>query len=60
MMNNICFLLLIFFIISVRAQETIKALFIGNSYTASNNLPQLVSQIALSCGDTLIYDSNTP
>lgn len=32
----------------------------GNSYTAVNNLPQLISDVALSAGDTLIFDSNTP
>lgn len=42
------------------AQKSYKALFIGNSYTAYNNLPKLVSDVALSAGDTLIYDSNTP
>lgn len=40
--------------------QTKKALFLGNSYTAANNLPNLVYQLALSNGDTLIYDSNTP
>jgi hypothetical protein len=35
-------------------------LFIGNSYTYVNNLPDLVKQIALSFGDSLIYDSSTP
>jgi hypothetical protein len=42
------------------AQQTRRVLFIGNSYTAGNNLPQLTSQLALSAGDTLIFDSNTP
>jgi hypothetical protein len=35
-------------------------LFLGNSYTGVNNLPQMVSQLATSAGDTLVYDSNTP
>ncbi|MBK7888801.1 MAG: PKD domain-containing protein [Bacteroidetes bacterium] len=51
-------LLLCPFII-VTAQTT-SVLFIGNSYTASNNLPQLFSDLALSMGDTVIVDSNTP
>lgn len=42
------------------AQETKRVLFLGNSYTASNNLPNLVSQMATNTGDILIYDSNTP
>lgn len=42
------------------AQDTKRVLFLGNSYTASNNLPNLVSQMATNTGDILIYDSNTP
>lgn len=37
-----------------------KVLFIGNSYTGVNNLPNLVYDVALSLGDTIQYDSNTP
>lgn len=37
-----------------------KVLWIGNSYTAVNNLPSLTYNLALSAGDTLTYDSNTP
>ncbi len=40
--------------------QTQRVLFLGNSYTAVNNLPQLVSDLALSAQDTLIFDSNTP
>ncbi len=40
--------------------KTIKALFIGNSYTQVNNLPEIIKQMALSTGDTLEYSSNTP
>ncbi|MBK9318567.1 MAG: hypothetical protein IPM91_06900 [Bacteroidetes bacterium] len=43
----------------VISQQT-KILFIGNSYTASNNLPQLFTDLALSMGDTVFVDSNTP
>jgi PKD repeat protein len=39
---------------------TKRALFLGNSYTGVNNLPQMVANIATSMGDTFIYDSNTP
>jgi hypothetical protein len=35
-------------------------LFIGNSYTYYNNLPSLVSNIALSFGDTVNTESSTP
>jgi hypothetical protein len=40
--------------------QTKKVLWIGNSYTSVNNLPLLTSNLALSAGDTIIYDSNTP
>lgn len=40
--------------------QTYDVLFLGNSYTAANNLPLMVSEIALSLGDTVNYDSNTP
>ena len=40
--------------------QSYNALFIGNSYTYVNNLPQLVSNIATSFGDTLNYDNSTP
>jgi PKD repeat protein len=42
------------------AQTTRTVLFLGNSYTGYNNLPQMVQNAALSAGDTLIFDSNTP
>ncbi len=45
---------------SIKAQVTRKVLFLGNSYTGVNNLPQLVHDVALSVGDTLVFDSNTP
>lgn len=40
--------------------QTHKALFLGNSYTAVNNLPDIVANIATSMGDTLIWERNTP
>jgi hypothetical protein len=36
-----------------------RALFLGNSYTYANNLPQMIKDAALSTGDTLIFDSST-
>ena len=41
-------------------QITKKVLFLGNSYTYVNNLPQLISDLAMNTGDTLVFDSNTP
>ena len=51
---------LVLFAGAVFAQEHPRVLFIGNSYTQSNNFPQMVADIALSMGDTMTYTSNTP
>ena len=46
---------------TVSAQKMkLNVLFLGNSFTSTNDLPVLVSSVAASMGDTLIYDSNTP
>ena len=37
-----------------------RILFIGNSYTAVNDLPGLVYNVALANGDTIIYDAYDP
>lgn len=42
------------------AQQVKRTLFLGNSYTAYNNLPNMTRSLALSLGDTLTIDSNTP
>jgi hypothetical protein len=39
---------------------TRRVLFIGNSYIFTNNMPDILSQLAASLGDTLIYDQSTP
>ncbi|MDA0682370.1 MAG: PKD domain-containing protein [Bacteroidetes bacterium] len=44
----------------VFSQQTKEVLFLGNSYTYYNDLPNMIKQIALSFGDTLNYDQNTP
>ena len=44
----------------LKAQLSYKVLFLGNSYTYVNNLPQIVHDVALSAGDTLVFDSYTP
>lgn len=40
--------------------KNLKVLFIGNSYTDVNNLPEIVKQIAVSMNDTLVYSKSTP
>ena len=42
------------------AQTSRKALFLGNSYTGVNNLPQMVAGIAQSRGDVLTFQSYVP
>ena len=39
--------------VSLICQEKKEVLFIGNSYTYGNNLPEMLKQIALSFGDTI-------
>jgi len=61
MKNKICVILLMVFVISLTAgAQPVRVLFIGNSYTYVNNLPQLFHDVALSFGDTIIFDSSTP
>jgi hypothetical protein len=45
---------------SLLSAQTTSILWLGNSYTATNNLPDMLSQLALSGGDSMYYDSNTP
>ncbi|MCX6230670.1 MAG: PKD domain-containing protein [Bacteroidetes bacterium] len=40
--------------------QTKRVLFLGNSYTDVNNLPQMVADVTTSMGDVLIFDSNNP
>jgi PKD repeat protein len=55
-------ILLALFIIgtsNLKAQPK-KILFVGNSYIYVNNLPLVLYNLALSNGDTIIYDSSAP
>lgn len=45
--------------LSVQAKK-LNILFIGNSYTDVNNLPEIVKQIAASMNDTLVYQKSVP
>ncbi len=42
------------------AQDTLRVCFLGNSYTAVNNLPSLIQQCAASVGKVVVSSSNTP
>ncbi len=44
----------------LNAQQKKAVLFLGNSYTNYNNLPQMLADLALSLGDTVVFNSNTP
>ena len=59
-MRSIFLCLLTLACMRVYAQKTKKVLFLGNSYTAVNNLPLLVESIANAEGNVLTVSSNTP
>lgn len=48
-----------FFALKSFAQDSVSVLFIGNSYTYVNNLPQLVHDLAASKGDVVTFGSQT-
>lgn len=48
------------FAIVIQAQQSKRVLFLGNSYTATNNLPQMVADMASSTNDALFFDAHTP
>ena len=45
---------------SSRAADTARVLFIGNSFTGVNDLPETLRLLAASAGDVVIKQSNTP
>lgn len=59
MKRGIAFLFFLISIVWVHAQTT-RVLFIGNSYTSVNDLPNLVSQIYSAAGETLDYSMSAP
>jgi hypothetical protein len=58
-MRSIIILLFLSFGIQVFAQDTVKALFLGNSYTHRNDMPKMVSDFAVAAGNVLIREVNT-
>ncbi len=59
-MKKIIYLFLTFiFSHSILFATTYKVLFIGNSYTASNNLADLTNKVAETFGDTIVYQTST-
>jgi len=57
LMRNCLILVLLFSNFLVQGQ-TKKVLFIGNSYTLTNNMPQITANIASSAGNQLIFSSS--
>jgi hypothetical protein len=57
-LRKFSFLLLLFFQQTFAQQTSI--LFLGNSYTYTNNMPDLLYQLSLAGGDSISWDSNTP
>ncbi|MBO4488284.1 MAG: T9SS type A sorting domain-containing protein [Bacteroidales bacterium] len=55
---------LLFFVLTIQALflcgQSYDVLFIGNSYTEVNNLPQMVTDMAQSTGDAITYQAHTP
>ncbi len=44
----------------VHAQDTLHVLFLGNSYTYFNGMPQMFEQLSLSGGEQVVTDMNAP
>ncbi|MES2515296.1 MAG: T9SS type A sorting domain-containing protein [Bacteroidota bacterium] len=59
-MKKILFFLTVILTFATAQSQTKRALFLGNSYTYVNNLPQMIANAALSTGDILSYDSHAP
>ncbi len=60
MRNRIAILIILLGAVSVTFSQKKNVLFLGNSYTYVNNLPQMIADAAASVNDTLIFDSNAP
>jgi len=43
-----------------RPSASLRVLFIGNSFTSTNDLPRMVSRVASSLGDRVVYDVSAP
>lgn len=59
-MRKLSILLMVFLIHTTLYSQEPKVLFLGNSYTYVNDLPQTIKDLAQSMGKTLYTDQNTP
>ena len=57
-MKKIIFILLFLHVVAFTFATTRKVLFIGNSYTYTNNMPLMLQTLTTAMGDTLIYDQS--
>lgn len=46
--------------VSLMGQQARRVLFLGNSYTQVNDLPQILTDVAASVGDSVVTDQSTP
>jgi PKD repeat protein len=64
LMNRLIFLILAVCLFQARSiaqqPKKVRALFLGNSYVTTNNLPLLIKNAATSVGDTLLYAEHCP
>ncbi len=51
---------ILFLSLGIKAQDTTRILFIGNSYTYVNDLPNTLRQLGQAAGKVIIVDSNAP
>ena len=59
MNRNLLLSIILFSAILSNAQDSISVLFVGNSYTYVNDLPAMTSNLAISLGDEITFDSKT-
>lgn len=59
-MKKIIIIVFVTLVASTGISQQKKVLFLGNSYTAVNDLPSLVKELAQSAGHDLYVDKNTP
>ncbi len=59
-MKKLIVLQLLLFHVLCHAQDTTKVLFIGNSFTSQNNLPNLFYQLAQASGKNVVVASHMP
>ncbi len=59
-MKRFLLAVLLLLLIPFGYSEGYKVLFIGNSYTYVNNLPEMIAAMAESAGDTLVFASSVP